>query len=73
LNPWFDSRFLAAIEDTRKNSRQPSVVLVSAEQTFTTNSVIPNDGFEQMARENYGASANPNTSIARAPVMGPRA
>jgi hypothetical protein len=36
-------------------------LLVSEEQTFTANSAIPNEGIEQMARKNDGASANPNT------------
>jgi hypothetical protein len=34
---------------------------------------IPNEGIEQIARKNDGASANPNTSTARAPVLGLRA
>jgi hypothetical protein len=48
------------------------IVLVSGEQTFTANFAIPNEGIEQMARKNDGASANPNTSTARVPVMGLR-
>jgi hypothetical protein len=47
--------------------------LVSGGQTFTANFAIPNEGIEQMARKNDSASANPNTSAARAPVMGLRA
>jgi hypothetical protein len=43
------------------------------EQTFTANSAIPNEGIEQIARKNHGASAKPNTSTGRAPVMGLRA
>jgi hypothetical protein len=42
---------------------------VSEERTFTANSAIPNEGIEQMARKNDGASANPNTSTAGVPVM----
>jgi hypothetical protein len=46
------------------------IVLVSGEQTFSANFAIPNEGIERMARKNDGASANPNTSTARVPVMG---
>jgi hypothetical protein len=34
-------------------------LLVSEEQTFTANSAIPNEGIEQMARKNDGASGKP--------------
>jgi hypothetical protein len=34
-------------------------LLVSGEQTFTANFAIPNEGIEQMALKNDGASANP--------------
>ena len=81
LQYWFDFRFSGnfsrGIENTRKRSRQPSVLLafllVSGDQMFTANFAIRNERIEQMARKNDGASANPNTSTARAPVMGLRA
>lgn len=81
LSRWFDSSFHGkiprCIENARKNSPQPSgllaFLLVSGEQTFAANSLFPNDGIEQMARKNDGASANLNTSTARVPVMGLRA
>jgi hypothetical protein len=73
----FSGKFSRRIENTRKSSRRPSVLLafllVSSEQTFTANFAIPNEGIEQMARKNNGASANPNTSTAGAPMMRLRA
>ena len=37
---------------------------------FAANSPFPNEGIGRMARKNDGASGNPNTSTARASVMG---
>jgi hypothetical protein len=36
-----------------------ALLLVSGQQTFTANFAIPNEGIEQIARRNDGASANP--------------
>ena len=77
LDSCFSEKLSRRIENTHKNSPQPSVLLAfllaSVNQTFGANFDIPNEGIEQMARKNNGASANPNTSTARVPVMGLRA
>jgi hypothetical protein len=39
------------------------------DQTFTANFAIPNEGIEQIARKNDGASANPNTSTGAPPDL----
>jgi hypothetical protein len=77
----FQENLGGAFENISKSSRkrplQPIVLLVfllvSRGQTLTANSRFPNEGIEQMARKNDGAGANPNTSTARAPVIGLRA
>jgi hypothetical protein len=78
----FRQNFRAALKTHAKSSYQLSVLLafllVSREQTFTANFAIPNEGIEQMARKNHGASANPNTSTDRSrrhdpPALSPQA
>jgi hypothetical protein len=64
---WFDSRFLGEfswrVENTRKSSLQPSVLLafllVSGSKRSLRISAIPNEGIEQIARKNDGACAKP--------------
>jgi hypothetical protein len=62
LIPDFSGKFSRRIENTSKSSLQPSVLLafllVSRNQTFPANFDIPNEGIEQIARKNDGASAN---------------
>jgi hypothetical protein len=62
--------FFAAIEDARKNSRQPSILLVfllvSEEQRSRRISLFPNEGIEQVGRKNDGASAKARNERPRA-------
>jgi hypothetical protein len=63
---WFDSifseKFSCHVENTRKNSPQPSDLLAFCwylGRTFAATFAIPNKGIEQMARKNDGACGNP--------------
>src|SRR6266567_7901508 len=60
-------KFWRRIENTSKNPPQPSILLafllVSGNQTLGTNSDIPKEETEQIARKNHGTSDNPNTCL----------
>jgi hypothetical protein len=74
LIPYFQENFRGALKTrVRVHDSRPvcwHFCWYLGEQTFAAPFAIPNKGIEQMARKNDGASANPNTSTARAPVIG---